>query len=80
VVDAGEKYSGEFSVDPSSASGVSLDNEAGVVCVGYYRYQPLLCWVEGSQSSLAFRGWKNLVCDSRCASDEKPLPQSYSWQ
>jgi len=78
MVNAGEKYSDECSVDPSSASRVSLDNEAGVVCVGYYRYQPSLCRAEGS--SLTFRGWKNLVCDSRCASDEKPLPQSYSWQ
>ena len=35
MVDAGEKYASECSVNFLSASGVSLDNAVAVACAGY---------------------------------------------
>jgi len=83
IVDDTEKYLGGCSVNCLATSGRPFEGgvvvlSPSVVCAGYRNIS--LRSIKGRRSLTTFTGWKNLVCNSRYAVDENPLPQSYSWQ
>lgn len=79
IVDVSEKYPGKCPTDRTVSLGTSFDGGVpSVVCEGYLSIS--LDSVKRGRSPLTLFGWKNLMCDSRYAGDEKPLPQSYSLQ